>query len=171
MNFQQFRLAYHSFLWTLKICIILAFILWTKNSFAYFQQAKFFDLLSDINQIEKNLGLIWGITKVWLITTGWFIFKIMIIKIIGWATKNFPVLPKWLIYWDNQGEISPVFGRELTRHFRHSRKINFITLIYLHSYSEGQLGLLKMHNNNPYTQQIFKKYDPHFERDISEENK
>ncbi len=170
MNFQQFRIAYHSFLWALKICIVLAVILWAKNTFHYFQDSKIIDLVSNINQIEKNLTQIWDIFKEWLIDTAWFALKIAIMKFIAHLTRNFPVFSKWLAYWDNLGEFSPVFGREITKHLRHNRTINFMTLISLHSYSQEQLGLLKMHDRNPHTQQIFKKYDPHYERDLSEED-
>lgn len=167
MNFQQFRLAYFSFLFILKLCIFLAIFLWIKNTFQYFEDAKFFDLVSNVSKIEKNLDQIWNIAQVWLITTGWFIFKIIVLNIIGWTAKSLPVKSQWLIYWDNLGEISPVLGREITKHLRQHNTINFMNLLLLYGYSQGQIAFLKMHSKNPNTQQLFKKYDPYYEKDIS----
>jgi hypothetical protein len=171
MNFRQFRIAYNSFLWVLKISIMLALLLWVKNSWHYFQDNKLFDLLMNIDSLEKNFSHIWEIVKIWLIETVWFVAKILIIKIAIAMTKGFPVQSKWLVHWDNLGEICPILGRQLAVHLRHNKTINFMTLIDLYKYSEGQMSLLKYHTQDEYVQQIFKKYDHHYESDINDSSK
>ena len=171
MNFQQFRLAYNSFLWALRFSIILALILWAKNSFHYFQETKLIDLILNIDSLEKNFSKVWDIIKFWLIETGWLLVKLSVMKFIMTIVRHFPVQSKWLVHWDNLGEICPVLGRQITSHLRHNQSINFMTLIELYRYSKQQMILLKFHNQDEYVQQIFKKYDEHYESDINESTK
>jgi hypothetical protein len=171
MNFQQFRLAYNSFLWALRFSIILALILWAKNSLHYFQETKLIDLILNIDSLEKNFPKVWDIVKFWLIETGWLLVKLAIMKFIMTIVRKFPIQSKWLVHWDNLGEICPVLGREIASHLRHNQSINFMTLIELYSYSKHQMILLKFHNQDEYVQQIFKKYDAHYESDINESTK
>lgn len=171
MNFQQFRLAYNSFLWTIRFFIILGLILWGKNSFQYFQETKLIDFIMNIDSLEKDLSKIWDIVKFWLIETGWLVLKIVVMKFIMSIVRKFPIQSKWLVHWDNLGEIHPVLGREIASHLRHNQSINFMTLVELYQYSKHQIILLKFHNQDEYVQQIFKKYDTHYESDINESSK
>lgn len=171
MNFQQFRIAYNSFLWLLGIIMALAIILWAKNSIQYFQETRLVDLVINMNSLERDFPKIWEMIKIWLIDTGWFALKIVIIKIIIFAVKSFPVKSLWLIHWDNLGEISPILGREIASHLRHNNSINFVTLLNLYKYSKNQMSLLIKHSRDQCVRQIFKKYDDHYEVDIENLNK
>lgn len=169
MIFKQFRFAYLSFLFVLKLCIFLALIIWAKNTFYYFLDNNFIELISNFNQIEKKLPQIWNITKEWLIVTGWLIFKIFVIKCIASFARNFPIYPKWLAYWDNQGEISSILGREIARHLRYKNSITFQNMIDLYNHSNHQVALLKMHSKKTHLQDFLKKYDPNFDKDLGEQ--
>lgn len=171
MNFQQFRLAYNSFLWALRFSIILALVLWVKNSFQYFEETKLIELIMNIDSLEKNFSKIWEIVKYWLIDTGWLLVRIVVIKFVISIVRHFPIQSKWLVYWDNLGEICPVLGRQIASHLRHNQSINIMTLLDLYHYSKRQMILLKFHNQDEHVQQIFKKYDAHYESDINDSTK
>jgi len=166
MNFKEFRIAYHSFLLVLRVAIFLAIFLWAKNSYHYFQENKLIDFIVNIDSLEKNFSKIWQIIKFWLIDTGWFIIKIVVIKVIISVCKGFSIQSKWLVYWDNLGEICPILGREIANHFRHNKSISFVTLMDLYKYSSCQMALLKIHEQDENVQQIFRKYDSNYEKDL-----
>lgn len=168
MNFSQFKFCYMTFLLILKICVWITLIFWVKNSISYFETTDFFSYIREINKIESNLHSIWAILKEWLIDTGWVMARIVVFQIIGYCTKRFPVWGKWLAYWDNLGDISPVFGRLITDHLRRNNTINLKDIIYYHGYSKAELALLKQHSKNEYLNNFFKKHDPHFEKDLNQ---
>ncbi len=167
MNFLQFKIAYGSFIFILKLCMFLIFILWAKNSYNYFEANQFFSFLNDFSKIEKNLSQIWEILKPWIIDTAWIILKITIIKYTISLIKKIPIMPKWLSYWDSIGDINPIAGRFIAEYLRNNNRINFMTIIDLHNFSIYEKTRLQNHSKNEHLNSFFKKYDPNFEKDIT----
>jgi hypothetical protein len=166
MNFSQFKFSYYSVLFLLKTFVFLILGIWIYNSFNYFEQVHFFSYISDLSKVEKNLNTIWELMKTWLISSGWVILKVVLIQCTSYTFKRFWVMSKWLTYWDNLGEINPIFGRNISEHFRWNNTLNFMQIIQIHNLSSVQYSFLKMHKKNQHIVNIAQKYDPFYARDI-----
>lgn len=171
LSFFQFQFVYNAFLVLLKIFVWLILILWIKNSFDYFEVNSFISLFYDINKIEKNLPHAWEIIKEWFINTGWVLLKIISLQFIIYIFKRLPIFTKWLNFWDNNNEFSPIFGRLITEHLRCHSQINFSNFISLYKKSKLELKFIQKHNNNEQLSNFFKKYDANYSNNLSFDSK
>lgn len=166
MNFSQFKFSYYTVLFLLKIFVFLILGIWIYNSFNYFEQVQFFSYINDLSKVEKNLSTIWDLMKTWLISSGWVMLKVVLVQCAAYTFKRFLVMSKWLTYWDNLGDINPIFGRNISEHFRWNNTLNFMQIIHIHKLSSVQYSFLKMHKENNHIVNIAKKYDPFYARDM-----
>lgn len=167
MNISQFKLSYYTFLVLLKLFVFLSLGIWAYNSFNYFEQTHFFSYISDLTKVEKNLTPIWEIIKTWLISSVWVMLKVIFIQCTAYAFRRCWIMTKWLTYWDSIGDINPIFGRNISEHFRWNNTMNFMQIIYIYNLSSVQYKFLNMHSKNNHIVNISQKYDPFYLRDMN----
>lgn len=165
MNLFQFQLCYHSFLIFMRVIILITIGFWAKNSFDYFQINNITEYFQDLSILEKSLDQIWAICKPWLIDTGWFMAKIMVLEMIVWGTKRIPIFPKWYAHWDSIGDIKPILGRLITEYLRNNYSLNMMDFIYYIKQSKRESAILNHHLKNEHLYHFFKKHDPYFAKD------
>jgi len=100
MNFSQFKFTYNALIFILNFTIWLIVVFWIIDGYRYFKDSGLISIFVNfsnfdyIDEVEISIKEIQNTVKNWLINTGWFILKIIIIiKVIIWLIKNYVIIP------------------------------------------------------------------------------
>ncbi len=167
MNFKQFKITHFLYINLLRLFLISLVILWVRDSYNYFNSSNIYNYIRDLHSISKNYDIWQPIVIIWAKNAVWFILKFIIISLLIYFGKIFPIFPKWLNYWDNNGEISPIFGKKIASHFRFNKSLSFEEIIFLDKVAYSEENLLKFHANNSEKEKFMLKYDANFKIDLN----
>ncbi len=170
MNFKQFKISHFLYINLLRFFLISLVILWIRDSYYYFNSSNIYSYIRDFHSLSKNYEIWKPIVIIWGKNALWFIFKFIVISLFMYIGRKFPVLPKWLNYWDSNGEISPILGKKIASHFRYNRSLNFAEILFLDKNANSEEKMLQFHLNNSEKEKFMVKYDPHFKVDLNKKD-
>lgn len=166
MNFKNFRITYHLFLWITGLMIFSIIGIFAFNTYQYLvSNPKILSYFIGFKEIEDHIKEIKIFVVAWLWNALYVFIKIFVILIVRKIFKSFPVLAKWLIFWDEQNEIHPILGRKITTHLRYSKTLNFNDFMNYHQQSQSEANMLSHHGNK--LSRFFKKYDSLYDKENS----
>lgn len=170
MNFRQFKLSHFLYINILRIFLMILVYVLIRDSYYYFLNSKIHNFFTDFKNITKTFDEWFPIVITWSYSLLHFIIKFSIIVLLINIGQKFPVLSKWLSYWDKNGDISPILGKKIAQHFRFNKNVNISTILYFYEISNNEEKMLNYHAQNPEKTNFILKYDPNFKEDLNKKH-
>ncbi len=167
MNIKQFHITYFIIVATLKLTMICLLLLWAIDSYYLFKSSGLMEVFRNFSDFNKFSIKLEASGIKWLTSIFYLSLKIVGLMIISYFFRHLPTPMKWIKKWDDNGEISRIFGKKIVYHLRFNNNVSFEDFIYLKAHAQAEKIMLNYQSENEIKQSLFLKYDSEFTEDLN----